>query len=435
MHTLSMWAVAGGLLSLGALAGCGGSSGNGGGASTANRDAPVIQSQVEYTVTDLGATDYYYSNYGYINNRYRYNGVLRINDAGQIITNTTNQPVLYDGQPHSLKGAVYGTASGINNHGVVVGSSYYQQNGGSGGILLATQWLAGDATPIDAGSAGTWSVAYAVNDAGGAVGESTQGTTGWYVSPSQATLWQNGQKTVLGSLGGDYSLGYAINASGVVVGWSQLTPATDNSSYNYAAPVHAFVWTGGTMTDLGVLPGGVSSDAQAINDIGLIVGSSETTAQGLYSYRALHAVAWTNGTLTDLGTIGGPGSIAYGLNNAGVIVGSSDTHVLAPQSPYYGWYYTGSGAGTGGGSGGSSNAPPLAGGAGGRSIARTRGIGDTYVSHAFRYSGGKMEDLNSLIDAASGWELLTATAINNQGQIVGFGKFGNRQHAFLLTPK
>ena len=46
-----------------------------------------------------------------------------------------------------------------------------------------------------------------------------------------------------------------------------------------------------------------------------------------------------------------------------------------------------------------------------------------------------MVDLNSLIDPHSGWYLSTATAINNSGQITGFGYLNPPNiHAFLLTP-
>ena len=460
MRILSTRARLGGALALAALAGCGGGNGSGSGttvtAASATRDAPAAPLQVEYTVTDLGATDYYYANYGYISNLYRYNGVLRINDAGQIITNTSYRPVLYDGKPEPLTGGTYGAVYGLNNQGVVVGSSYF--NAGGNGGYWAAEWAGNTMTQIDAGSANTYSAAYAINDGGAVVGEASQGAQGWYYAPATAALWRNGQQTTLGTLGGNYSLAYGINASGAVIGWSQLTGATGVSYYDSSSPVHAFVWNGGTMTDLGVLAGGKSSDAQGVNDSGQIVGSSETAPQGLYSYVALHAVTWNGGAIADLGTLGGPGSIAYAINNAGVIVGSGDTSVLAPQSTYYGWYYgaatpigttggttSGAGSGTSGGTTGgtgTASAPPLLQGAGGhgakaargRSAAKTRGIGDTYVSHAFRYSAGKMEDLNSFIDANSGWELLTATAINTRGQIVGFGKFGNRQHAFLLTP-
>jgi hypothetical protein len=47
-----------------------------------------------------------------------------------------------------------------------------------------------------------------------------------------------------------------------------------------------------------------------------------------------------------------------------------------------------------------------------------------------------MIDLNSLLDSSgTGWILMQATAINNKGQIVGFGidPLGH-MGAFLLTP-
>ncbi len=45
-----------------------------------------------------------------------------------------------------------------------------------------------------------------------------------------------------------------------------------------------------------------------------------------------------------------------------------------------------------------------------------------------------MQDLNALIPGGSGWVLRNATAINNAGQIVGWGDVGAESHGFLLTP-
>jgi hypothetical protein len=46
-----------------------------------------------------------------------------------------------------------------------------------------------------------------------------------------------------------------------------------------------------------------------------------------------------------------------------------------------------------------------------------------------------MYDLNTLLDPSStGWQLDEAMAINDQGQIVGTGLYGDQQQAFLLTP-
>ena len=46
-----------------------------------------------------------------------------------------------------------------------------------------------------------------------------------------------------------------------------------------------------------------------------------------------------------------------------------------------------------------------------------------------------MLDLNALVDPAAGWILVHATAINDSGQIAGYGTapYGNTR-AFLLTP-
>jgi len=43
-----------------------------------------------------------------------------------------------------------------------------------------------------------------------------------------------------------------------------------------------------------------------------------------------------------------------------------------------------------------------------------------------------MVDLNSLLPANSGWTLTQASAINNEGQIVGYGIHNGATHAFLL---
>jgi hypothetical protein len=48
---------------------------------------------------------------------------------------------------------------------------------------------------------------------------------------------------------------------------------------------------------------------------------------------------------------------------------------------------------------------------------------------------GVIGDLNGLIPSDSGWYLMKANDINDRGDIVGYGWFGDRIHAFLLTPE
>ncbi len=63
--------------------------------------------------------------------------------------------------------------------------------------------------------------------------------------------------------------------------------------------------------------------------------------------------------------------------------------------------------------------------------------GDT---KAILYDGKNLVDLNALIFPGSGWNLRTAYAINDKGQIVGAGTFGEPAPTgyymgFLLTTK
>lgn len=112
----------------------------------------------------------------------------------------------------------------------------------------------------------------------------------------------------LGTLGGNVSTAYAVNAAGHIVGTSTTAMATSR----------AFLWTRqGGMVDLGTL-GGASSDAYDINEAGHIVGSAET------QNGERHAFLWTSSVgMIDLGTLGGDFSSAYGINNQGEVVGQS----------------------------------------------------------------------------------------------------------------
>jgi len=122
----------------------------------------------------------------------------------------------------------------------------------------------------------------------------------------------------LGTLGGYYSFAYGINASGQVVGNSEIDfPPT---------PTHAFLWDEKEgMRDLGTL-GGRNSYAFSINSAGQVVGCSNTMSG------ETHAFLWTRGgddgvsinaEMKDLGTLSGGDSCAYGINDFGLIAGFS----------------------------------------------------------------------------------------------------------------
>jgi probable HAF family extracellular repeat protein len=56
------------------------------------------------------------------------------------------------------------------------------------------------------------------------------------------------------------------------------------------------------------------------------------------------------------------------------------------------------------------------------------------LPRAFLWQEGVMLDLNGLIPANSGWLLMRATGINDEGQIVGEGFWNGLRRVFLLTP-
>ena len=61
---------------------------------------------------------------------------------------------------------------------------------------------------------------------------------------------------------------------------------------------------------------------------------------------------------------------------------------------------------------------------------------DSEHYRAFRWNGTQgFKDLSSFVPAASGWELQSAAAINNRGEIVGSGELRGDDRGFLLIPQ
>jgi probable HAF family extracellular repeat protein len=293
-------------------------------------------------------------------------------------------------------------AEGINSSGQVAGSSVDYQDFSNAFLWDATHG-------IQALPPGGYSEAYGINDNGQVVGDEN-------FSHLHAFLWDtvHGMQRDLGTLpGNNGSVAFGINNNGQVVGYSSLESVS----------AHAFLWdaTSG-MQDLGTLPGDRNSVAHGINASGQVIGESYIgSSPG-------HAFLWdaTSG-MQDLGTLpGARDSFAYGINGSGQVVGVSGPHAFL-------WDATN----------GMQDLGALPGDSG--SIARSindsgqvvgRSFHDLFrlTYHAFIWQNGTMSDLNDLIPAGSGLTLLSAEAINNAGQIVGWGVSGGTIRAFLLTP-
>jgi uncharacterized membrane protein len=297
------------------------------------------------------------------------------------------------------------TAYEISNSGKIVGAvisggwhaTLFDSSGGGSNILLGGE------------------TASSVNEAGQIAGKSYS---------NRATLYnQEGQDVDLGVLPGDTkSEATSINNSGQIVG----------SSYGSMSTATLFDSSGGGANiDLGGL-GGSYSYAASINNLGQIVGSAKTGMEPNINTNRATLFDPTGGQQNiDLGTLGGVYSHAFDINDNGQIVGKGQSHA-ALFDP------TGNGAnrdlGTLGGS--SSRAESI------NNLGQI--VGNAWKSYPIQGSFATLFDstgaganinLNDVIDPSSGWTLVDANDINDNGWIVGSGNNPSGQyHAFLLIP-
>lgn len=194
-------------------------------------------------------------------------------------------------------------------------------------------------------------------------------------------------------------------------------------------PESAFVTSSdGTRTEivLGDL-GGYGSHASAINNAGHIAGDSPTGPA-----RISHVFLWVNGAMTDLGTLDGAPSYATDINMADEIVGYAETGSGTRAFRHGDSIFTdlGSFGGAHSVAAAINDAGQIVGGS---TLARDR-ITEPWAERAFLYLGGTMYDLNDLMEPIPD-TLVFAGKINNRGQILAYGKCDPGDcRSYLLTP-
>jgi probable HAF family extracellular repeat protein len=233
----------------------------------------------------------------------------------------------------TLPGGVNSQAFWINARGLTVGLAQNTKVDPFLGIqeLRAVVWVHGKI--IDLGTfGGHESLSQAVNDRGQVVGIALNSIPdpispfGFFVGTQmRAFLWEKkGVMQDLGTLGGPDAWARYVSDSAQVAGVSftnsAINPATGQPT------THSFLWQHGEMTDLGTL-GGTFSEPEGLNNRGQVVGNSnlkgDVGCNGSLVNCDQHAFVWEQGSLTDLGTLGGSFALALGVNDSGEIVGTA----------------------------------------------------------------------------------------------------------------
>jgi probable HAF family extracellular repeat protein len=275
--------------------------------------------------------------------------------------------------------------NGINDLGQIAANGF-----NASGDIQAAVWTPG-ATPSLRFLGTPPDFSGDINNAGQVTGQHQFAPGEW-----RAAIFSNGTVQDLGAPGP--SAGYAINASGQVAGFFSISLGHD----------HAFLYSNGQMKDLGALSGG-HSDAYGLNDAGQVVGASLVAGAG-GEPNGWRAFEYSGGTMSEL-AVGGDFSIAWDINNAGLVVGEWSS---SGEHGTHAFVYKDGMAQDLGNLGGDSAYALSINDRGDIVGYSATGLG---MLHGFIYVDGNMVDLNSLLVAPNGWQVTYTSAINEGRQI------------------
>ena len=284
-------------------------------------------------------------------------------------------------------------------------------------------------------SDGPQTIALGINEAGNVVGGNARAFPG---TNGEAFLNFGGlgadspdNYIMLGTLGGDFAYAYGINESQWIVGGAQtydferehaflIIPDTDDNGIPISWGAVQADGFNPLMIDLNNYGwGGSYSHADDINNAGYVVGRAETSADlDGDGELDLNAFLYKHGLMTsllNLGTLGGHYSYARAINGAGYVVGAAAA--TADQENNHAFLLT-----------------PV--------DSDENGEPDQWVSDSDGDGANDlMYDLNNLRDGLTSMDgtdwgtLLSATAINDAGYLVGRGQIADGyERAFIFMP-
>jgi len=345
----------------------------------------------------------------------------------------------------TLEGGTFSQPFSINRYGLVSGSSSLPD-----GNQHAVLWLGKLKLDIGApGLGGSNSIAFGDNDGFQSAGEAETSTPdpngedfcgfGTHLT-CLPFLWQDGAMIRLPTLGGNNGEATAINNRGEVAGFAENSTPDPGCPAPQVLQFKPVVWEKGVIHKLPTVGGDPDGIAQEINGSGEVVGGSGTCAtfnpNFLYNLVSVHALLWEQGEAIDLGNLGGQtgqagGNLAYGINNQGQVVGSSD---LLGDTTFHAFLWTKKT--------GMQDLGTLSGDVASLSISINdagsvvgASLDANFNPRAFLWEKGKMTDLNTLVASDSPLYLLTGCSVNSSGEITGLGLTSTGEiHTYLATP-
>lgn len=267
-----------------------------------------------------------------------------------------------------------------------------------------------------------FTAAYDINDKNQVVG--TSGKEIMDGTPAHAVRWVNNAIQDLGTLQGTFSKGYSINNAGEVVGYSYIEDETFSK-------IHAFLYRDNKLVDL--TPNKTAAYASAINNTGQVAGYHNSNVLYRFYYTSINqAFRIDKGIIKNLGSLPEfPHSFGSVINEKGQVAGNVRSTNGDAERIFR--YTNGNGLKNLGGVGEFNRAYGM------NKFGDVVGQGrpSNGVLRAFLYTDiDGMIDLNKLIDSPKQWFILSATDINNKGEIVGYAFNSNDQktHAIVLRP-